>query len=160
MNPVLRSAQSTPYIRSPTEIIINEKENSNECLSVGRNKQDGLQFNAGCSSSSSDLSQLMEIYNDLGDSSDFEEWVKLYKKQRLEDEKNRSFNSETNEGYLSDSFGNLITPKSCSTQSISRDEASNYANMNVMRRSMDTLPIIKEGFFALGLFQPINSFIA
>lgn len=161
MNPILRSAQSTPYIRAPTEIANNEKENSNECLSASREKQDGVQFNAGCSSSSSDLSQLMEIYNDLGGSSDFEEWVKLYKKQRLQNEKNSSFISETfsNESYLSDSCGNLLTPQSCSTQSVSRDQVSNYADVS-MRRSMDMLPTIKEGFFALGLYSSMHCSLA
>lgn len=110
-----------------------EKENSNECLSA-RHQEPPIQFNAGCSSSSSDLNQLLEIYNDLDVNADFNEWLYQYKKQRLQDEKNGSFNSEStsingcegifvfeqkcisNLGYLSDSCGNIIKAQNCSTQ--------------------------------------------
>ncbi|KAI6184157.1 hypothetical protein M3Y97_00566200 [Aphelenchoides bicaudatus] len=132
MNPILRSAQSTP--------VINEKENSNECLSVRR--PDSVQFNAGCSSSSTDLSQLLEIYNDVGENAGFDEWLIQYKKQHnMLDEKNGS-GTISIEGYE----GKLLK---LLNQSI-RDQASNYIGaINNMHRSMDVLPIIKEGFFAL-----------
>lgn len=105
----LRSAQSTPYIRTNEGLIFGnfadnfslflvtgEKENSNDCIAIHPDNQNVV-FNTGCSSSSSDLTQLLEIYNDLGENADFEEWMKNYKIQRLQDEKNCSSSSIGND---------------------------------------------------------------
>ncbi|KAI6172061.1 hypothetical protein M3Y98_00931700 [Aphelenchoides besseyi] len=144
----LRGAHSTPYIRCDDKYV-DEKENSNEHLSSNTEIR-AVQFNTGCcSSSSSDLSQFTEFYNDHADQAIVEQWAKLYE-QRRRTNKSPSANSDTNE-FFSDSYGSLSTPKG-STHSVCDTQPSAQTAMQKrsVNRSMDVLPTISEaGFHAL-----------
>ncbi|KAI6242821.1 hypothetical protein M3Y99_00190200 [Aphelenchoides fujianensis] len=104
MNPTtLRGAHSTPYIRQPSEENPNEeKENSTENLGPAAQRfRPHIQFNAGgCSSSSSDLSQL--VYHDSSDPLVVQQWALLYEQQGRKN-KSPSAKSDSN-GFFSDSL--------------------------------------------------------
>ena len=67
----LRETQSTPFISM-------EKLND-EIFS----KMSAVQFDAGCSSSSTDLDKLIQFYNEHNDEETLAQWMNIYEEQKL-----------------------------------------------------------------------------
>ncbi|CAD5212127.1 unnamed protein product [Bursaphelenchus okinawaensis] len=152
MNSNLREAHSTPYILKE----IDEKENSTHSESTStrdiavKSALEKVQFNTGCSSSSSDLTKFIEFYNDSSDQDVVDGWMKVYQKHKDGPVHQNSNNSEedvrrSHNTLYSDSTESL-TPTS------SRDpkpDSQCTMQKRSVNRSMDVLPTINEGFYAL-----------
>ncbi|CAD5216423.1 unnamed protein product [Bursaphelenchus xylophilus] len=153
MNSNLREAHSTPYILKE----IDEKENSTHSQSNSsrdvntKSALDRVQFNTGCSSSSSDLTKFMEFYNDSADQDVVDGWMEVYQQQKngpvhqnsgtSDEDTRRSHNT-----LYSDSTESLSHPTSSREP---KAESQCSMQKRSVNRSMDVLPTINEGFYAL-----------
>ena len=102
MNSTLREAHSTPYIGSsreenkiqkridlytfPTSTVNINLDNENLTEKID-GLFPGIQFNTGSSSSSTDLSQLLQFYNESENSDISEQWMNLYRAQKMANQK-------------------------------------------------------------------------
>uniref|UniRef100_A0A914DEV3 Uncharacterized protein n=1 Tax=Acrobeloides nanus TaxID=290746 RepID=A0A914DEV3_9BILA len=147
MNTTLRGAHSTPYILGRIEEKENEPHRSNRMLNNSDDlmlKMNSVHFNAGCSSSSTDLNTLVQFYNESADPEIIRQWMNIY-----QEHKQTKCNSESplrwqsKEKNYSDSADNLTKT---SDQKSSTNTSPQKCAFN---RSMDALQGNKEGFFAL-----------
>ncbi|KAH7714198.1 hypothetical protein AAVH_18455 [Aphelenchoides avenae] len=153
----MKQAHSTPYIRSRSsdESDPDEKENSlpNAAAELGVDddetmyKYNGVHFNAGCSCSSTDLSNLADFYNESEDPVVTEHWMSLYQEQK--DGIHAAAQAallQSMDKHLSDSVDQLLAEYSPKRLTPEKRDTMVRCLVN---RSMDRLPTIGEGFFAL-----------
>lgn len=80
----LRSISSFPYILEKSSTTKMEKENSHQAYDeIMYQTLNAVQFNAGCSSSSTDLDKLIEFYNSHSDEETLAQWMTIYEEQKL-----------------------------------------------------------------------------
>ncbi|TMS35169.1 hypothetical protein L596_002623 [Steinernema carpocapsae] len=139
----LREASSAPYIRAPnaeseTEMADEGFERRDSDLTADAPFRKTVRFNAGTTSSSTDLLNLIEFYRDSDDADTVDHWISIY-----EEHKN---------GQQQDSPSNLCKTKYESVDdllnrsqnsSLSKD-SKNSLPKYLVNRSMDHLPTDKE----------------
>jgi hypothetical protein len=164
----LRSTSSFPYILGEKM----EKENSHQAYDEIMYQINAVQFNAGCSSSSTDLDKLIEFYNNHSDEDTMAQWMNIYEEQKLansiatnsragnNNNNHHHYGGETNLGRfknrdISDSVDDLLHQSPTKRIPKAIDALNKEAPFN---RSMD-LPITgadKDGFFALEKCQSVD----
>jgi hypothetical protein len=157
----LRSTSSFPHILE-SSLSKMEKENSHhQAYDEIIYQINAVQFNAGCSSSSTDLDKLIEFYNSHSDEETLAQWMNIYEEQKLANSISANNNNNgSNLGRfknrdISDSVDDLLhqSPKRTlkTIDALSKDAPFN--------RSMD-LPIghssNNDGFFALEKCQSVD----
>jgi hypothetical protein len=164
----LRSTSSFPYILEKVGEKM-EKENSHQAYDEIMYQINAVQFNAGCSSSSTDLDKLIEFYNNHSDEDTMAQWMNIYEEQKLANSiatnsragnNNNHYGGETNLGRfknrdISDSVDDLLHQSPTKRIPKAIDALNKEAPFN---RSMD-LPITgadKDGFFALEKCQSVD----
>jgi hypothetical protein len=158
----LRSTSSFPQILDTQSKM--EKENSHQAYDEIIYQINDVQFNAGCSSSSTDLDKLIEFYNSHSDEETLAQWMNIYEEQKLANSISAASNNNNNNNGtnlsrfknrdISDSVDDLLhqSPKRTlkTIDALSKDAPFN--------RSMD-LPIHgsnNDGFFALEKCQSVD----
>uniref|UniRef100_A0A914PV63 Bromo domain-containing protein n=1 Tax=Panagrolaimus davidi TaxID=227884 RepID=A0A914PV63_9BILA len=97
----LRSTSSFPYILEKVGEKM-EKENSHQAYDEIMYQINAVQFNAGCSSSSTDLDKLIEFYNNHSDEDTMAQWMNIYEEQKLANSiaaNSRAGNNNNNHHY-------------------------------------------------------------
>jgi hypothetical protein len=161
----LRTTSSFPHILETSTSNKMEKENNHGYDEIIY-QINAVQFNAGCSSSSTDLDKLIEFYNSHSDEETLAQWMNIYEEQKLANSisassnRNHNNNNGSNLGRfknrdISDSVDDLLhsSPKRTlkTIDALSKDAPFN--------RSMDLPPIHStnnDGFFALEKCQSVD----
>uniref|UniRef100_A0AC35TL31 Glucuronosyltransferase n=1 Tax=Rhabditophanes sp. KR3021 TaxID=114890 RepID=A0AC35TL31_9BILA len=120
----IREAQSTPFLNpEDTSSLKSFKHNKDkpffsatqlfteDIKSEPENLQKRIQFNAGCSSSSSDINNLMQFYNDSSDPLVVAQWIKIYEEQRAANQQKKSVPLTTK--HLNDLCSSDVNVSSC-----------------------------------------------
>uniref|UniRef100_A0A0N5BH35 Uncharacterized protein n=1 Tax=Strongyloides papillosus TaxID=174720 RepID=A0A0N5BH35_STREA len=137
----LREAKSTPYLH-PFDS--NSKSSKNykgcRCYSVTHlslkdanhetiEKPKKIFFNAGCSSSSTDINRLMQFYNDSADLDVVAHWIKVYEEHKLK----TKGDANDNNNMMDDNFKEVF-------------EGENYEKKNMRYGSFDSFDSDYDGF--------------
>jgi hypothetical protein len=140
----MKQAHSSPYIRArlnDDDTELEEKENSVPAVmsadeSISQPALRTVHFNAGCSCSSTDLSNLVDFYNESSDEFVVKHWMNLYQEQK-DQARNNIPTATSNRAVSMESLKKTCVDK------------KDYMSKCFANRSMDRLPTINEGFFAL-----------